>query len=273
MGAAPIGIASGRARLRAVTAFSIVALTLLAAAVSSAQDDSVQACLARVGRGDRKGFAAFDRELRAAVAGQDPTLLAVLAAYPLRVNADGGTTSIDNAETLFARAAVVFPPAVRADVLGTTPDQLVCTSGGIGYGRGAVWVSVQEQGDESRFLIVSVNLPDTSPADGPRVVFVCRTDDRRVVVDRGPDGGVRFRAWLLPRPVTARPDLELRQGRATSEGTGACAHRVWTFASGKATYDVREPGCSAGSDEPPAGTIGTLLVSAVGQPSRRSWCY
>jgi hypothetical protein len=72
-------------------------LVSLAAGVSSAQEASLEPCPQGEDTGGGHAFLGFDRELRAALSSQDPTLLAVLAAYPLRVNAGGGTTSIDNA--------------------------------------------------------------------------------------------------------------------------------------------------------------------------------
>jgi hypothetical protein len=250
-----------------------VALILLTTGVASGQNEKLKECLAFAGASDEKAFLAFDRELRLALSSQDPTLLTLLAAYPLRVNEDTGTTSIENARTLYARSMDVFPARTRSAVLGTTLDKVICRDSGLGYGSGDVWVTVRKQGGAERFVVGTVNLADSSKQRAPAVVFVCRADDQRATIDRRPDGSVRFRSWNRPRTPTGTPDLEFLSGVEKFEGSGPCAHRVWSFKGTKDTYDVHEPGCFADSNPPPEGILGFVLVNTGAEQSRRWWCY
>jgi hypothetical protein len=121
-----------------------------------------------------------------------------------------------------------------------------------------------------QFLVTTVNLPGRTGSRASGVVFVCRTNDQRAVVDRRPDGTVRLRSWARPRTPAEAPSLEIARGSETVEGTGACAHRVWSFKSAAASYEISEPGCSA--DPVPDGVLGFLTAESAGKQSRPS-CY
>lgn len=252
--------------------WQIIGLALVSVSIgantSLAQDGALGACLARAGTTDEAAFVAFDHELRSALAAPDPAILALLAAYPLRVN-QNGTTSIHDARTLSERATRVFPPALRTKVLATATKDLVCTSNGIGYGSGALWVGVAD--GPLRFAIQAVNLDDAPGEPAESVLFVCRADGLRALVDRGASGTLRYRAWTRPRPATERPDVELTPGQEDMEGTGPCVHRVWRFGSGRRRVEVRELGCLESA--PPAGSLGLLAVETPGAKRARLWCY
>lgn len=255
--------------LPVVTAALLVAL--VSPARAAAAQASLRVCLDRSGGGTEKEFLAFDRELRAAMSSPDPTFFTLLAAYPLGVNDGDGRTSIADAATLAARASTVLPAAVRSAVLDTAIGDVICTSSAIGYGRGAVWVRGILQFGVRRFAITTINLPSTSPPPRAGVVFVCRADDHRIVVDRLADGRLRYRSWNRPRTLSDAPDLELTGGADDFSGTGVCAHHSWTFTSGATEYIVAEAACTA--DVPPAGAIGELSVSVKGVHQTHSWCY
>jgi hypothetical protein len=248
-------------------------LVLRAMHVSYAQDADLKRCLAAVGASDQKAFLTFDKELRLAMSGKDATQLAMLATYPMKVYADGGIISIDNARSLHLRAAELFPAAVRTLVSSTKIADIICTDSGLGYGHGVVWIGLQKQGSREQFAIQSANLPNSLDRSASGLTFVCRADTQRVAVDKRSDGTFRFRLWDQPHTISVTPDVELLSGVETSAGTGACRHRMWSFKNSKATYVVEEPGCFSDSDPPPKGIIGNMLTTLAGQETKLSWCY
>lgn len=250
----------------------VAVLAPLAAQVSNAEaQPTVRMCLDRIGGGSEKEFLAFDRELRAAMSAEDPTFVALLASYPLRMNDGNGRILIDDAPTLAARAATLLPPAVRSAVLGTSVENVICSTSAIGYGRGAVWVRVDRQFGVDRFVIGTINLPDRPAPPGPGVVFVCRAEQHRIVVDRLADDRLRYRSWNRPRALTDKPDLELTGGEAEHSGSGVCVHWSWSFTNAKTEYYIAEAACTA--EEPPKGAIGEMSVTVGSKTLARSWCY
>ncbi len=127
-----------------------------------------------------------------------------------------------------------------AAVVGTKLGEVICNSDGIGYGRGDLWVEVRIQGGVERYAITTINLRTQSPRSETGVRFVCRANDQRIVIDTSANGALRYRSWKRPRSVIERPDLELRTGGETIDGTGSCAHRAWSFTSSRAG---RRSGC------------------------------
>lgn len=102
-----------------------------------------------------------------------------------------------------------------------------------------------------------------------RDLFICHNSDIHVVVSRSgntlhytawPDGGSR-----------SRPALRLRGGVERVEGSGVCAHPVWTFRSGPYRYQVSEGGCY--SDEAPEDYTGSVTVSRNGETVSHFYCY
>jgi hypothetical protein len=105
--------------------------------------------------------------------------------------------------------------------------------------------------------------------------FVCETDKHRIIVDASATGVGRYRAWNKPRPLTQKPDLELLNGKWSSEGSGPCRYDLFTFTNGKTQYEIGElPGCGAGdADSPPQSAIGQLEVVSGDKTESTSWCY
>ena len=176
-----------------------------------------------------------------------------------------------SAASLYSKADTVFPEVLRSRVLDTDTNDIICNSGGIGYGNGLLWANVRRDGDAERFEIYSVNLPDAATGRSPGVRFVCRTTEFRSVVDRRADGSFRFRSWNTPRPINEPPDLELFSGRSDIEGTGVCAHRIFWFEDQDATYSVSEIGCSKAS--PPDHAVGVFSMGSGGVEMTSGWCY
>ncbi len=238
---------------------------------SSSQEPLLSHCLKATGASEEETILAFHNELRLALAADDPTYLTLLSRYPLRVYDSGAGIDIADAASLYSKADTVFPEALRSRVLDTDPNDVICNSGGIGYGNGLLWANVRRDGDTERFEIYSVNLPDAVTGRSPGVRFVCRTAEFRNVVDRRADGSFRFRTWNTPRLISESPDLELLSGRSDMEGTGVCAHRIFWFEDQDATYSVSEIGCSKAS--PPDHAVGVFSMRSGGVERASGWCF
>ena len=228
-------------------------------------------CAEATGVADEQMILAFDGELRLALGADDPTYLTLLSRYPLRVNEPGGVIYVADAATLYSQSDTVFPDVLRSQVLGAAAADPVCSSSGIGYGNGRLWAGVRRHGDTERFEIYAVNLSAASVESDEGVTFVCRTGELRSVVHRRADGTFQFRSWNAPRPIGEAPDLDLISERSDIQGTGACAHRIYSFEDGPATYSVSEIGCSATS--PPDNAVGIFSIITDGVETTSAWCY
>jgi hypothetical protein len=229
--------------------------------------------LAVLGGTETRSFVAFDRELRSSFSRQDAAVMALLVKYPLRINDDRGSYYLEDAESLQSRFQEIFPRAVREAVVKQGPETVSCTSSGIMYGDGVVWVN--PKGD--RYAVATVSLPEGTHSSktqiAHRVEFVCDADKHRVIVDTEASGAPHYRAWNKPRSLTEKPDLEISKGKKDYEGSGRCAQIIWTFTSGVTKFVVEGPGgCCEDSHQPPADTRGRLEVSTAGKPAVSWWC-
>jgi hypothetical protein len=222
-----------------------------------------------------KTLAAFDAELRAALTKQDIEALSLLVRFPLRINeSDGSTYSLDNPPALQRHFADVFPSRVRSAVLNQKLDDVTCVSMGVVYRYGEVDLVPTKIG----WSVGSVNLSGegsdrNTNAASARVGFVCRSEKYRVAIDSNAKGKQRYRAWKMPRSILERPDLEIPNGSSAVEGTGGCAHTVWSFKDGATSYSVEELGCFPDSNQPPEGARGQLLIAEKGREDQWWWCY
>ena len=263
------------------------AVVLLIAAYSGFPQSAAlndQCDLGLLGATETKSFLAFDREFRTALSRQDAAMMTLLVSYPLRVNVAGGSWYLNDPGSLQSRFQEIFPPAVRAAVLKERPETIGCTSEGIMYGTGTVWVN--PHADEShakantkdeRYLVETINLPSPAnsakPASG-RVEFVCETGQHRIIVDLGAAGAPRYREWDKPRSLTEKPSVEIPGGSMEWEGTGPCSHSRWAFTSATTQYAIEELGrCYSDSDPPPKGAKGSLDVTANGKPHANWRCF
>ena len=237
----------------------------------ASQEQLLSQCLTATGASEEETILAFHSELRLALKADDPTYLTLLSRYPLRVNDGGGRIDIADAATLFRKSDAVFPEVLRSQVLDRGLGNAICNSRGIGFGDGRLWAGLRKDGDTERFEIFSVNLPDVATGRLPGVAFVCRTSEFRSVVDRRPDGSFRFRSWNTPRSFSEVPDLQLLSGRSDIEGTGGCAHWIFSFEAEDATYSVSEIGCSEAF--PPDNAVGVFSVKSDGVEITTGWCF
>ena len=73
------------------------------------------------GASDTAQFMIFDRELRSAVASEDPLPFVLLATFPLDVFAEDGSRSLNDPKTLVLHIGTVLTPKVRAAVASPSP--------------------------------------------------------------------------------------------------------------------------------------------------------
>jgi hypothetical protein len=226
---------------------------------------------------ESKSFFAFDRDLRDAIAKRDIGRLAALVQFPLRVTDDRGMVFVHDARSLQGRFEDIFTPAIRKAILSSTPDTIWCNYTGISYGEGQIWVNVTDNG----YFVMTINLPEKHHNHTPSATAVemaCHTDQKRIVIDQQSDGSPRFRSWGYKQSVSQSPDLEIKAGQQEFEGTGPCAHRIWTFQTNKINVRVEEPGCY-GDDAPPANAQAQIFLSDAADASRTpgkeqsEWCF
>jgi hypothetical protein len=256
--------------------FGVTALLASNEAPQQARDVNAFAACADVHRWGpgKEALATFDETLRVALEKRDYAAVSLLIEFPLRVSYQSGPITILNPITLQSRFEQVFTPKVRKAVLEQKPQGLMCMPmGGVGYGRGHLWVDVVNKAPYARYAIQSVS-PD--PIDGRNelregVVFVCNAAQHKIAVDYMRTSGFRYRSWNTPRPVTDRPDLTLVKGEAKIEGTGPCASHLWTFRQGDTEYSVGELGCTDGSEGRDA--RGTLTVTRGDRVLLHGFCY
>ena len=252
----------------------LLGLLLVFSATILAQEDRLgKSCnLTKTGGPGKDSFLAFDQELRVALSKEDPVAMSFLVYFPVRVNHQGTTIYIEDAATLQARFQEIFPAAVRSTVLNQEPETVFCTWSGIMYGNGRVWLRATDQ----RYALSTINLPDKNDKDrtgrAPQLNFVCNTEAHRVAIDTDSSRQIRYRAWKVPRSVTDKPDVEISSGTLDIQGTGPCAHRVWSFTTGDTEVTALTHGCSPDSSPPPEGTRGSLEISVSGE-TKHWWCY
>lgn len=252
-------------------ALQLALLLWLIASVAYCQNTKLgDSCdLSVLGAKDTKSFLAFDKELRVAIAKQDVVAMAFLVQFPLRVHSETGNYSLDDPAALQSHLQEVFPTAVRKAILDQKVEETFCKDEGVMYGNGEVWINATKLG----YAIQIVNLRSaahTAVANDRQIDFVCQTEKFRIVVDSVARTS-RYRAWNKPHPVTGEPDLEIKSGEQTVEGTGPCAHPVWKFKNRSASYIIQDLGCT--EDAPPKDAKGMFEVQIQGQSKASGWCY
>lgn len=217
-------------------------------------------------------FDQFDKELRIALTRQDPLLLAVLVKFPLVVNDDGGSISINDPHALQTHFQEIFTPAVRKEILDDKSEKTGCLEAGLDYGRGVIWVDASEHG----YAINVVNRDAVPPYSMksqwqiPQIQFLCQTKAHRIIINTMTDGTLRYRSWNKPRPLTDEPDLELVKGEGSFEGTQVCAIPIYTFKNGKTVYKVYG---GTGCTEAPKDATGNINLTIGDNEPQILWCY
>lgn len=252
--------------------FSLVSLLVPTALL--AQATPMDPCNARPAAA--KYFLAFDqfqKQLRTDLTRQDAVALAFLVKFPLHINeAGGGMISLLNAAALKSDFQEIFTPAVRQQVLNETSDDAAdvnCDDNEVSLAQGVLWVAATDRG-------YAISAVSENGIKTPETFYACQTQTHRIVVDTMAGGGLRYRSWNKPRPVTDTPDLTLEKGEFTVEGN-RCGTPVYTFKNGTAQYRVYgSVGCYASyppQDAPPKDSTGQLQVTVTGKPTADSWCY
>ena len=101
--------------------------------------------------------------------------------------------------------------------------------------------------------------------------FTCKTKKHIILVDKIADESYRYRAWNLPKKITDKPDVEIKNGKMGYEGTGVCGAHVFQFSSGKVEY-VLIDSATCGPSETPENASGSLNVKINGEEKALYWC-
>jgi hypothetical protein len=251
-------------------AFSVLLFAANAALFSQSTSVGESCDLGVIGAKDIKSFRTFDREVRSAITNHDAGKIALLVRYPLRIKDSQGSYYIKDAASLQGRFDAIFPDAIRRAIIEQQFENIGCNWAGIMYGNGKVWVNVGDHG----YAIVAVNIPAASRQNkSGRVLFACRADQYRVIVDIGGDEKPRYRVWENMRSIVEHPDLEIAGGKEAIEGTGSCAHTIWTFKNGTRLTTVEELGCFPDSNQPPETATGQLIISPGEKEEKWWWCF
>jgi hypothetical protein len=223
------------------------------------------------GEKDATKFLMFDHDLREAIEKMDAGKLALLVDFPLRIDDDHGAIFIHDAASLQGHLELAFPPAIRQAVLSSTRDEIGCNYAGIDYGDGRVWVNVTDRG----FFLMTVNLPpdkSIQTQESNAVRLACHTKHMRILID-STKGAARYRSWSFARSLSSAPDMELGDGTESVEGTGPCAHSVWTFKDSITQITLEAPGCYE-DNAPPRGAQAELSISGGATAATApEWCF
>ena len=219
----------------------------------------------------------FDKNFKTAISEKNPTALAMLVHFPLRVNyPDGSSISLNNAQAITSRFAEIFQPTVCSTVLEQKEPE-VMGERGIIYGHGVIWIKQiqrssynnQDDSGQKYYGIETVNLPDAINRSA-KLEFTCDTNKHHVVIDSTADGNIHYRSWNKPHFINDKPDMEIFSGVRDISGTGVCSSNQWIFKKGDTEFKINESGL-CGSEESDA--TGTLSVSVAGKPKQTWWCY
>lgn len=226
--------------------------------------------LAVVGATEKESFLQFDRDLRAALKGNDAVALSMLMQFPVRVNVGAGASiSMNEPAVLGPRFSEVFSAELRSRVLERGLEQTFCNWNGVMYGNGDLWVGLDDHG----YGIWVVNQGESTQPETSEVAFSCRGSHSRSVITRKDGGEFRYRSWGAERPLSGPPDTDIRSGTRSREGTGSCGHWIWTFKTPKGMVQVSELGCTSDSDPPPQGARGWRLVKPNDGAPLKIWCF
>ncbi len=247
-------------------------LISLAANIANAQKTQTEA-ICNLSLDETKSFLAFDQELRSAITNQDAAAMTLLVRYPLRVNDNGSSYSINNPAALQSHFQELFPKSTVKAVLDQKPAEVFCIHEGILYGNGVIRVVQTKLGFEIEYVHLPESRYQNALHKAAKLEFVCRTENHRIMIDSESANILRYRAWNNPRSVTDHPDIEIAKGNMEIEGTDGCSHAVWTFKNDATTYTVEEVGCFPDSNQPPEGSRGMVIVKETNKSELSEWCY
>lgn len=103
-------------------------------------------------------------------------------------------------------------------------------------------------------------------------LYACDTMKHQIVIDKDAVSGlVRYRAWNRPKDKDQKPDLEVKPGEITTEGTGPCRGTAYRFKTGNVGLELSD-NIACGSEKTPDNAIGELTVFVGGEAKSHYWC-
>lgn len=248
--------------------FAVAAATIQAQTSPTYVGESCD--LSVLGATEKESFLRFDQDLRDALRTNDIVALSLLVDFPLQVNQGGaGSFRVNNAASLETRLDEVFTRKVRKAIRETPVTDVFCRpSGGIMYGHGEAWVML----DEAGYGVAVINRTKTRSKAKSGISYTCRTPNRSFVIVREVET-YRYRSWEGASQLSAPAGSEIVGGTHEYQGTGPCAHSVWTFPFGAGSIVVSGIGCFPDSNPPPEGARGRIWIDSGDGTSDMEWCF
>ncbi|WP_127754570.1 hypothetical protein [Devosia sp. 1566] len=146
--------------MRAASAFSALALTLLLAVPAFAQSEEAVFERIETIQGDAEGFGeAFATLQEAFLVGDPAQTLADLANYPFEIAANGELYDIFAPEDLVDNFDRLISEDTRSALASQDYADLIVTSEGVGFGDGVLWMAnicTDESCDETYWAITRI---------------------------------------------------------------------------------------------------------------------
>jgi hypothetical protein len=108
-------------------------------------------------------------------------------------------------------------------------------------------------------------------AFGDENSFACKTKKHIILVNKIAAESYRYRAWNIPKKTSDKPDVEIKNGKMSYEGTGVCGSHVFKFSNGKVEYIVIDS-ATCGPSGTPKNATGSLDVKINGEEKASYWC-
>lgn len=202
--------------------------------------------------------------LQRAIIAKHKEVVSEMVHYPLSVIFGRHRVKIKDRAQFLGVYDRIFIPAMVSEIAAAIPHHMFSKD------IGALLTSNIWLDDSGKLYSIDVV---GGPKENPNIYeidYVCDTARYHIVIDSKADEIPRYRAWIKRRTMTMIPDMEIDNGSETFEGTGVCAHSIWTFKKGDARFDVSELGCTDGSE--PKGASGELDITIRGKLRQTLWC-
>jgi len=106
------------------------------------------------------------------------------------------------------------------------------------------------------------------------ILFSCNAEKHMVLISQADPNTYLYRSWNKPKPITDKPDMELKS--SNMESVGSC-QRYYKFKSGKFEFEVTNQwSCQGPGEIPPTAAkdaIGDLYVKSGGELKAHYYCY
>jgi len=123
-----------------------------------------------------------------------------------------------------------------------------------------------------KFSLISILLfSSINAAYAEENLFECTTEKHTILITQDEAKTYHYRSWNLPKKISEKPDVDIKKGTSTYEGTGVCGYHLFKFKSGKVKYSVMDNAkCAAGGA--PKNAVGSVNVEINDKNQGTYWC-